>query len=49
MKDRAMQALFVQALLPIAECKADTTSYGYRPGRGAHDAQTYLWLALAQK
>lgn len=49
MKDRAMQALFALALMPIAECQADHTSFGYRPGRSAHDAHTYLWLALGQQ
>lgn len=38
MKDRAMQALFLQALEPIAETKADTNSYGFRPERSTADA-----------
>ena len=30
MKDRAMQALYLLALEPIAECLADPNSYGFR-------------------
>ena len=33
MTDRAMQALHLQALLPVAETTADKNSYGFRPGR----------------
>jgi RNA-directed DNA polymerase len=38
MKDRAMQALYLLALEPIAETKADTNSYGFRPERSCADA-----------
>jgi RNA-directed DNA polymerase len=38
MKDRAMQALHLMALDPIAECKADRNSYGFRPKRSVADA-----------
>ena len=38
MKDRAMQALYLQALEPIAETTADPNSYGFRKGRGCADA-----------
>ena len=38
MKDRAMQALYLLALEPIAETTADTNSYGFRPGRSTADA-----------
>ncbi|MEO5358538.1 MAG: reverse transcriptase domain-containing protein [Nitrospirae bacterium YQR-1] len=38
MKDRAMQALYLMALDPIAECKADRNSYGFRPKRSVADA-----------
>ena len=30
MRDRAMQALYLLALEPIAECTADPNSYGFR-------------------
>ena len=38
MKDRAMQALFLLALEPIAETTADQSSYGFRRGRSTADA-----------
>ena len=37
-KDRAMQALYLLALDPIAETLADPNSYGFRPGRSPADA-----------
>jgi len=38
MSDRAMQALYLLALEPIAETKADPNSYGFRCGRCTADA-----------
>ncbi|WP_341750985.1 reverse transcriptase N-terminal domain-containing protein [Candidatus Tisiphia endosymbiont of Sialis lutaria] len=38
MRDRCQQALHSLALLPIAECKADMNSYGFRPERSTKDA-----------
>ncbi len=38
MKDRAMQALYLLALDPIAECQADPNSYGFRRERCCADA-----------
>jgi RNA-directed DNA polymerase len=38
MKDRAMQALYLMALDPIAECRADKNSYGFRRKRSTADA-----------
>src|SRR5436190_5966090 len=38
MKDRAMQALYLLALDPIAETTADPTSYGLRKERATADA-----------
>lgn len=38
MRDRAMQALYLLGLDPIAETNADTCSYGFRIGRGCADA-----------
>lgn len=38
MKDRALQALYVMALDPIAELYADVNSYGFRKLRGTADA-----------
>ena len=38
MKCRAMQALYLLALDPVAETTADPNSYGFRPQRSAADA-----------
>ena len=38
MKDRVMQAIHAQSLLPIAEETADPNSYGFRPFRSTADA-----------
>jgi RNA-directed DNA polymerase len=38
MTDRSMQALYLLALQPIAECTADHNSYGFRPKRSTADA-----------
>lgn len=38
MQDRAMQALFLLALDPVAESTADEASYGFRRGRSCADA-----------
>ncbi|CAM5421871.1 group II intron reverse transcriptase/maturase [Sphingobium scionense] len=46
MKDRAMQALHLLALLPIAETTADPNSYGFRPKRGSRDAAEQCYKAL---
>ena len=49
MKDRAMQALHLLALEPIAECTADGNSYGFRPKRSAADAMVRCQQILARK
>jgi RNA-directed DNA polymerase len=49
MKDRAMQALHLLALEPIAETTADLNSYGFRPGRSTADAGAQCFNCLAQK
>jgi RNA-directed DNA polymerase len=38
MKDRAMQALYLLALLSVAETQADPNFYGFRPKRSTADA-----------
>lgn len=48
MKDRAMQALYLLALDPVAETTADITSYGFRKERGAHDAIGQCFCVLAK-
>ncbi len=47
MKDRAMQALYLLALLPVAETHADLNSYGFRPKRSTADATQQCFTALA--
>src|ERR1700681_2662993 len=49
MKDRAMQALHLLALDPVAETTADNNSYGFRQQRSCADAigQCYLALKIA--
>ncbi len=49
MKDRAMQALYLLALLPIAETTADPNSYGFRPKRSTADAIEQCFSVLACK
>jgi len=46
MKDRAMQALYLLALDPIAETTADLNSYGFRPQRSTEDAIEQCFIAL---
>ncbi|MFY9820554.1 MAG: group II intron reverse transcriptase/maturase [Thermoanaerobaculia bacterium] len=48
MKDRAMQALHMLALLPVAETQADPNSYGFRPRRSTADALGQCYCALAK-
>lgn len=49
MKDRAMQALHLLALDPIAETTADENSYGFRPQRSTADAIVQCKNLLARK
>ena len=44
--DRAWQCLVKLALEPAHEAKFHARSYGFRPGRGTHDAQKYLFQNL---
>lgn len=46
---RAQQALHLQALEPVAETRADPHSYGFRRGRGTHDAIERVFNLLARK
>jgi RNA-directed DNA polymerase len=48
MHDRAMQALYVLALDPVAETTADPNSYGFRPSRSAADAMEACFIALCR-
>lgn len=49
MKDRAMQALYLLALEPIAETTGDRTSFGFRKYRSAHDAMEYIFKLLSKR
>ena len=49
MRDRALQALFKMALEPEWESKFEPNSYGFRPGRSAHDAIEAIFTATCQK
>ncbi len=49
MQDRAMQALWYSALLPIAEERADPNAYGFRPKRSAHDAIEQCFKSLSKR
>lgn len=48
MKDRAMQALYLLALEPVAECTSDPHSYGFRQGRSTHDAAEQNFRCLSR-
>lgn len=48
MKDRAMQALYLLALEPIAETAADLNSYGFRPKRSTADALQQCFNTLCR-
>lgn len=49
MMDRAKQALVKLALEPEWEAKFEANSYGFRPGRSAHDAIAAIFNAINQK
>lgn len=45
-RDRALQAMVKNALEPSWEARFEATSYGFRPGRGCHDAIAQLFNLL---
>src|ERR1700677_2696920 len=49
MKDRAMQALYLLALEPIAETLGDLHSYGFRRGRSTADAIEQCFSVLSRR
>ncbi len=49
MRDRALQALVKLGLEPEWEAKFEPNSYGFRPGRSAHDAVVALFNAMKVK
>ena len=48
MIDRAMQALYLLALEPVAEQGADPNSYGFRKARSIQDAHEQCFIVLAK-
>jgi len=48
MRDRAMQALYLLALAPIAETTGDPNSYGFRQERSTADAIAQCFIALGK-
>ncbi len=49
MRDRAMQAIYLLALEPVAETQADPNSYGFRPKRSCADAIEQCFKVLCRK
>ena len=49
MDDRAMQALHMMAVVPLAESSADPNSYGFREIRSCADAIAQCFLILCRK
>src|SRR5438309_9876665 len=49
MKDRAMQALYLLALDPVAESTADPNSYGFRKDRSTADAIAQCFITLGKE
>jgi RNA-directed DNA polymerase len=43
-RDRALQAMIKNALEPSWEARFEATSYGFRPGRGCHDAMEMVYI-----
>jgi RNA-directed DNA polymerase len=49
MRDRAMQALYLLALEPMAETTSDPNSYGFRSNRSTADAMSQIFVCMSQK
>ena len=49
MANRALQALVKLALEPEWEARFEPNSYGFRPGRSAHDAIEAIFIAICHK
>ena len=48
MRDRAMQALYLLALEPVSESRADRRSFGFRPARSTADAIEQCFVQLSR-
>ena len=46
-RDRALQAVVAAALEPEWEARFEPKSYGFRPGRGCHDAIEAIYSTVA--
>jgi RNA-directed DNA polymerase len=49
MRDRAMQALYLLALEPVAETVSDPNSYGFRRNRSTADAMSQIFVCMSKK
>jgi RNA-directed DNA polymerase len=49
MRDRAMQALYLLALEPVAESTSDPNSYGFRSHRSTADAMSQIFVSMSQR
>jgi RNA-directed DNA polymerase len=49
MRDRAMQAMFLLALEPVAESTSDPNSYGFRMSRSTADAMAQIRICMSRK
>ena len=47
--DRAVQALYLYAVEPVIETRADNRSFGFRKARSVHDTAEYIRLMCASK
>ena len=47
-RDRAMQAMVKNALEPEWEANFEFSSFGFRPGRGCHDAIESIWITASK-
>jgi len=48
-KNRVAQAIVKNTLEPSWEARFEPNSYGFRPGRGCHDAIVQCWIRLNRK
>jgi len=49
MRDRAMQALHLLALEPVAESWSDPNSYGFRKNRSTADAMSQIFVSMSRQ
>src|ERR1700761_1842404 len=49
MRDRAMQALYLLALEPVAESTSDPNSYGFRINRSTADAMSQIFVVMSRR